>query len=203
MSLPKEKRYLIKVDFITANMVTLAIFVLCLGITWDDKVSVYGAIFLAVGLSACVFFKTTTWDLMLNRRERFQIALWTLIDMGVVLIINFSVQKGPSPFQSLFLIGNFAGLIIGVAEEVLFGMYGTGWIWRQTRGNTPATLFTISMIFLAFHFFVYGTNPKALIIVFGGRMVLSASIIDTKRATSATVSHGLINFLSRTAQVVR
>jgi len=191
------------VDFITANMVTLAIFVLCLGITWEDKVSIYGAIFLALGLAGCVFFKTTTWDFMLDRKERFQIALWTLIDMGVVLIINVSVQKGPSPFQSLFLIGNFAGMIIGVAEEVLFGMYGTGWIWRQTRGNTPATLFTISLIFMASHFFVYGTNPNALIIVFGGRMVLSASIIDTKRATSATVSHGLINFLSRTAQVVR
>lgn len=201
MTLPQSGKFRIKIDVVTANLIALALFIFCFGLTWTDPLSILGAVLLSCGLAGCVFFQTITWDFFINKRERFQIITWFLIDMGVILMINIAVQEAPLPFQGLQLVGlqlvgNLAGFVIGVGEEVLFGMYGTSWLWRMTRGNTFITLLVISSVFMAYHFKVYGSDLKALMIVFGGRMVLSGSMLQTSRATSATVAHGIINLVS-------
>lgn len=202
MSLPDANRYRIKIDVITANLIALAIFILCFGLTWGDPLSILCAILLSVGLGGCVFFETITWDLFLNKKERFQIVLWLLIDMGVVFAMNIAVKK-VLPFQSIGEIAGLGGIVIGVAEELLFGILATAWFWRMTRGNIPLTLLLVSMMFMAYHFFVYRSDWKALAIVFGGRMVLSGSVLQTQRATSTTVAHGLINFVSELGRIFK
>jgi len=192
----KIDRYKVNVDIIMIFLVALATTVFGIGLTWNDQFSLQVGLMLVLGLTGALFVQTVGYDLSLDRKEWNWIIVWAVIDASVIAFYTLFVREGIS-FQTINneILQKISSSGVGVAEECLFGLFLTPFFFRFTKGNLYVTLLAVMSIFMLYHIYVYGVDLQALMIVTGGRGILSLSVIMTRRVTSATLAHAGVNFL--------
>lgn len=192
----KIDRYNVHVDILMIFLVALATTVFGIGLTWNDQFSLQVGLMLTLGLTGALFVQTISYDLKIDRKEWKQIIAWTVIDASVIAFYTLFIRDGVT-FQTIDneILMKISSAGVGISEECLFGLFLTPFFFRFTRGNLFITLTAVMAIFMLYHMYVYGFDPQALMIVCGGRGILSLSVIMTRRVTSATLAHAGVNFL--------
>ena len=187
--------WVMRLDWISSLLIVTASLIFLYGTVFigtEAGVLASGAItILAMGLTLAILFKTVSFDLSISKKEFSQILTWTFACLGAVLAINFV-----TPRLSLAEFNpKMFGVLIAVAETVFFQGFLLPWLMRLTRISILAVLLCAGAA-TAFHLNVYGGDPSALLIVFGGFAILNFATLQTRRLTSAMVGHSLINLLS-------
>lgn len=177
-------------------LTALAITVFGVGLTWGSDLYEKAGIMLLLGLTGAIFTQTFTRDFSIDKKEWSALITWTIINASVIAIYTLFIREGIS-LQTLSadMVNKLSSSGVGIAEECLFGLFLTPFFFRFTKGNLYLTLLSVMGIFMLYHIYVYGFDLQALMIVTGGRGILSLSVIMTRRVTSATLAHAGVNFL--------
>jgi membrane protease YdiL (CAAX protease family) len=196
MKVQNIDRYKVKFDIIMIFLVALASTIFALGLTWDDPFSLRVGVMMSIGLGVAMFAGTASQDISIDKKEWTEIMFWTVICASVIAAYNLFIRQTVT-FESITdpMLRKLSSANVGISEEILFGMFLTPLFYRFTRANLPATLLAVMAIFMLYHIYVYGTDLQALMIVTGGRGILSLSVIMSRRVTSATLAHAGVNFL--------
>lgn len=191
-------RYSVKFDVLSGTFIVLSLLNFSFGIIFQDALSLSVAVLLALSMSACVMFKTVKWDFWIDPKEWFWIIVWTAVNISALALINLLVDV-TFPVSNVVTnniwFGKLGAMLVGVTEEVLFGMFLFPFFHRLFGGFLPLSLGSNMAFFFIFHLFVYGNDPLSLTVVTLGRMILTLSVWFTNRSTSAMISHGGWNFL--------
>jgi len=187
--------WIVRLDWISSLLIVTASLIFLYGTVFigtEAGVLASGAItILAMGLTLAILFKTVSFDLSISKKEFSQILTWTFACLGAVLAINFVTPRLPlAGFNPKMF-----GVLISVAETMFFQGFLLPWLMRLTRISILAVLLCATAA-TAFHFNVYKGDFSALLIVFGGFVVLNFATLQTRRLTPAVLGHSLINFLA-------
>ena len=123
--------------------------------------------------------------------------LYYLYAFGSIALMNVFVKAVP---LSLDVVGTPAKVIaveISTAEEVWFrGFFGT-WLANQyRRAGLLGGMIAQAAVFAVYHFFVYGDDPTALMIVFGAGLVMGYADIKAKSLSPSLLAHFANNALA-------
>lgn len=200
----KSDNYQTSFDVIVSGtLLVMTSFVFSFGITWNDPLSQKIAIVLALALGLAAFFKTVRLDLWMDMKETILVALWTGINLGMLMFTNVIVKQTFPAVNSavaidptaLMLIGKSSAAFVGVAEEMLFSTFAYPYFFRVFGGFVIPVFVLIMVFFMVFHFFVYGGDLLTLVVVAFSRGILTASVWQTKKVTPAILAHAGWNFL--------
>lgn len=199
--------YKVRFDLIGGTFIFLSALTFAFGLTWKDPLAISLGVLLALSIGLADMFDTVQWDKWIDPEEWFWIMAWTIIDLSVVAITYFfidllfhgywfSIPKvAGQTVEQAFWLGKFGSMLTGVTEEVLFGMVVFPWWNRIVNGFYPLALAVNVGFFVVFHFFVYGGNLMALLVVGSARVILTLSVWFTGRSTSSILAHGGWNFI--------
>lgn len=98
--------------------------------------------------------------------------------------------------QSLASANNFTTVMISVPEETLFRGWLAPWLANVSRTGVIGGALGSAAIFMVYHLFVYGTNPAALLIVFGAGAIEGFAALKTGRLSTTLANHLGNNFIS-------
>lgn len=98
--------------------------------------------------------------------------------------------------QSLATSGRFITDMISIPESNFFQGWLAPWLGNLSKTGIIGGALSSATLGMAYHFYVLGTNPAGLVIVFGAFAVASFTALSTKLQSGATVPHFLNNLLS-------
>jgi len=113
------------------------------------------------------------------------IALVGIFFMGFLVKVTFPLEL--SGYNIIIF-----GFIIGVAEAQFFRGFITDYL-LSTLPNPIFALLGSALIFMVYHFAVYGTQYDSLMYVFAGGLILSWVAYKSRRISPPMIAHGLNN----------
>jgi len=153
-----------------------------------------------------------TNDWHIDQRELSDGLLWFIIVFGAIMTVQVGVVSSLShtPFNVRFDVMDLKvyGVLIAVAEEILFRGVILPWFSNMTPMGMYLGIPISAGSWTIFHLAVYGTNPTALLLVFMVGIVLGAIAsmsprVSTTRTTKSNQrlwvfmgAHALVNLIA-------
>lgn len=158
--------------------------------------SIIAALILVSGLVMQRYFKIDAQE-GIDSQGRSNIFVYSAIAVVIFFILNIYVPKLPLSVEAVIgtnvVPDKMFELLIAVSEEQFFrGFLGNLLI---TRTNAGIGIFMDGLIFMVYHFAVYGSSASSLGIVFGAGITLMFIDWKTGRVSPSILAHVINNLL--------
>ena len=157
---------------------------------------IIAALILVSGLVMQRYFKIDAQE-GIDSQGRSNIFVYSAIAVVIFFILNIYVPKLPLSVEAVIgtnvVPDKMFELLIAVSEEQFFrGFLGNLLI---TRTNAGIGIFMDGLIFMVYHFAVYGSSASSLGIVFGAGITLMFIDWKTGRVSPSILAHVINNLL--------
>lgn len=158
--------------------------------------SIIAAMILISGLVMQRYFKIDAQE-GLPEKAQSGVFMYSAVAVVIFYILNLYVPKLPLSVESV--IGNAVipdkmfELLIAVAEEQFFRGFLANLL--ITRTNAGLGILMDALIFMVYHFAVYGNSPSDLGIIFGAGLTLAFIDYRTGRVSPSIIAHVINNLL--------
>ena len=186
---------MIRQDSFSRILIILALgFSLYLATFTPTTVIIFPALLLLSGLVMERFLERrheAVDDSVMDVSSQKEVLKYTLIALVGIFFMGFLVKVTfPLELHGYDIL--IFGFIIGVAEAQFFRGFITDYL-LSTLPSPILALISSALIFMVYHFAVYGTNYESLMYVFAGGLILSWVAYKSKRVSPPMIAHGLNN----------
>ena len=205
MSLPRRKRITPVFDFISVNLLVVAMIPFLYATTFMQHPVAFQALvaasILGFGIGMTTLFIILgilrfSIDPRISSKELALILNWLLLCMAAILIVNKVIQL---QFEVSPMPANLFAVLIAISEEVLFRVFLTTWFVYMLQSFPYGDLFGIALssgAWAVYHFAAYGVDVRAMGIILVAGFVLGYAYVQSRRASVPMLAHALINFIA-------
>jgi len=126
------------------------------------------------------------------------------ISIGLILVFATQyivVKSSPLIFTATEMFVKMFYMIAGVAEEFFFRFYLFTVMITKIKffpGQSEFILVAVvnSLLFMIYHFYIYGTDPNLLLLVFMSSVILCIIYYLSKAISVPVIAHATVNFMA-------